>query len=67
MPIFRTNKRANQKQTVMKKVKEKKTVLFRFMITPSEKKWIEEKAEETGLTQSQVVRHYHLVNLIKEK
>jgi hypothetical protein len=51
----------------MKKVKEKKTVLFRFMITPSEKKWIEEKAEETGLTQSQVVRHYHLVNLIKEK
>lgn len=30
------------------------------MITPSEKQWIEDKAKETGLTQTQVVRHYYL-------
>jgi hypothetical protein len=45
--------------------KEKKTIMFRLMITPTEKQWIENKAKETGLTQSQVVRFYY-VNNVKE-
>lgn len=45
--------------------KEKKTIMFRLMITPTEKQWIEDKAKETGLTQSQVVRFY-CVNNVKE-
>jgi hypothetical protein len=43
--------------------KEKKTVMFRLMITPSEKQWIEDKSIETGLTQSQVVRFNYMNNL----
>ncbi len=39
--------------------------MFRLMITPTEKQWIENKAKETGLTQSQVVRFYY-VNNVKE-
>jgi hypothetical protein len=45
--------------------KERKTVMFRIMITPSEKQWIEDKSKETGLTQSQVVR-FHYMNNVKE-
>jgi hypothetical protein len=45
--------------------KEKKTIMFRLMITQTEKQWIEDKAKETGLTQSQVVRFYY-VNNVKE-
>jgi hypothetical protein len=45
--------------------KEQKTIMFRLMITPTEKQWIENKAKETGLTQSQVVRFYY-VNNVKE-
>jgi hypothetical protein len=42
------------------KKKERKTIMFRLMITPGEKQWIEDKAKEMGLTQTQVVRHYYL-------
>jgi hypothetical protein len=42
------------------KKKECKTIMFRLMITPGEKQWIEDKAKEMGLTQTQVVRHYYL-------
>jgi len=45
--------------------KEQKTIMFRLMITPTEKQWIENKAKQTGLTQSQVVRFYY-VNNVKE-
>jgi hypothetical protein len=42
------------------KNKEKKTIEFKLMIKPSERKWIEEKAEELGLTMSNVVRMFNL-------
>jgi hypothetical protein len=45
--------------------KEQKTIMFRLMITPTEKQWIEDKSKEMGLTQSQVVRFYY-VNNVKE-
>jgi hypothetical protein len=40
--------------------REKKTVLFKMMLTPSEKLWIQEKALENNTTLCQVVRHYYL-------
>jgi hypothetical protein len=61
MPIFRTNKRANQKQTVMKK--ERKSMLFKLMLTPTEKEWVDQKAKDTGLTRAQVVRFYYINNI----
>jgi hypothetical protein len=45
--------------------KERKTIMFRLMITPSEKQWIEDKSKETGLTMCQVVR-FHYINNVKE-
>ena len=45
--------------------RERKTIMMRIMITPSEKQWIEDKAKEMGLTQSQVVRLYYINNIEK--
>lgn len=45
--------------------RERKTIMMRIMITPSEKQSIEDKAKEMGLTQSQVVRLYYINNIEK--
>jgi len=61
MSIFRKIKRANQKQTIMKK--ERKSMLFKLMLTPTEKTWLDKKAKDTGLTRAQVVRFYYINNI----
>jgi len=43
-----------------KSKREKKTVEFKLMLRPSEKQWIEEKADELGLTMTNIVRMFNL-------
>jgi hypothetical protein len=43
--------------------RERKSMLFKMMLTPSEKKWVEIKSKETGLTMCQVVRFYYINNI----
>lgn len=42
------------------KKKERKTIMFRLLLTESQKEYIERMAEEKGLSQSDVVRKYYI-------
>ena len=43
-------------------IKEKKTVLFKLMLTPTEKDLIDKISHNTGLTKAQIVRRYYIYN-----
>ena len=43
--------------------RERKSMLFKLMLTPTEKIWVDKKAKETGLTRAQVVRFYYINNI----
>lgn len=43
-----------------KKKEERKTVMFRLLLTPEQKAYIERMAEEKGLSQSDVVRKFYI-------
>jgi hypothetical protein len=43
--------------------KERKSMLFKLMLTPTEKTWLDQKAKDTGLTRAQVVRFYYINNI----
>lgn len=43
-----------------KKIKELKSVAFTLMLTPTEKELIERLADEKGIPQAQVLKHYFI-------